>query len=126
MECVASWEGEGQEGGTWYVSYERNNDADAPSAAATGGLDRTEGTAGTEGTARHEVWKVAGPNVARRFAGPDEAFAFLLARSDGLYGRLTPMAVCEAPFPGGLDGPEPTRLPGKPSTDRPEDRFRFG
>ena len=119
MECVASWEGEGQEGGTWYVSYERDyaDPSDAAAETRAGGPDRT---------APHEVWKVAGPNVAKRFAGPDEAFRFLLGRSDGVYGRLSPMPVCAPPFPGGLDGPEPTRLPGEPSESRPEDRFRFG
>jgi hypothetical protein len=122
MECVASWEGEGQEGGTWYVSYERDY-ADPPDAAG----ETTTQVGGPERpTAWHEVWKVAGPSVARRFAGPDEAFRFLLGRGDGVYGRLTPMPVCAAPFPGGLDGPEPTRLPGTPSEGRPEDRFRFG
>jgi hypothetical protein len=121
MECVASWAGEGREGGTWHVSYERD-DADPP--AAPGELQAD----GTERTARDEVWKVAGPNVAKRFAGPDEAFAFLLGRSDsdGLDGRLSPMPVCAAPFPGGLDGPEPKPPLGRGPEWRPEDRFRFG
>jgi hypothetical protein len=114
MECVASWEGEGLEDGTWQVSFERDED---PAAAVAESPDLS---------ARIEVWKVAGPNIAQRFARPDEAFAFLFRHSGGMRGGLRPMEACAAPFPGGLDGPEPKPSRDRAPQGRPEDWFRFG